>query len=201
MAPRLLEPRQGDPMISTAHEDLSLIPDDLEAEVPGRPLNGEPRLVFRIGARFTTLARSNGDRVVASRVVSHAPVLLAASQAAAASASGSATARVIRSAARQVVERKHFHSSWRAGNRVLGAAGVAQALVTLSAAGGPKATLIQIQQATDKLGAVWVDENKTSPSQGWVEPMLVGAAMLEALLERLGASEIEVEPEVPRPPD
>ena len=187
-------------MISTAQENLTLISEDAEAEVPGHPLNGEPKLVFRIGARFTTLTRSSGGRVVASGVVSHAPLLLAASQASAASASGSATARVIRSAARQVVERKHFHSFWRAGSRVLGAAGVARALVTLSAAGGRKATLVQIQQATDKLGAVWVDEKKASPSQGWVEPMMVGAAMLEALLERLGASEIEVEPEAPRPP-
>ena len=70
--------------------------------------------------------------------------------------------------------------------------------MTLSAAGGRKATLSQIEQATDKLGAVWVDEKKASPSQGWVEPMMVGAAMLEAMLECLGANEIEVEPDAPR---
>jgi hypothetical protein len=193
-----LDFRQANQMISTAHEDLGSIPEDVEAELPGRPLDGVPSVVFRIGARFTSVARSNGDRVLASRIVSHAPVLLAASQAAAASASGSATARVIRSAAQQVVERKQLQSIWRTGNRVLGAAGVARALVTLSAAGGSKATLDQIRQATNKLGAVWVDEKKENPSQSWSEPMMVGAAMLEALLESLGASEIEVEPPVPR---
>ena|SRR5579863_4089006 len=167
--------------------------------VPDIPEPADPAsVVLRIGARFTTAARTSGDRIVASRVVSHGAILLAASQAAAAGASGAATARVIRSAAQQVAHSKPFGTSWQAGGRVLGAAGVASALVALSASGGSSATVRQIREVTDRLGACWADEKRSGPSQPWIQPMLVGGAMLEALLELLGASEIEVEADLPR---
>jgi len=80
----------------------------------------------------------------------------------------------------------------------MGAAGVASALVALSAGGGSTATLDEIRQATDKLGICWAEEKRTGPPQHWIQPMLVGGAMLEALLELLGEREIEAESDLPR---
>jgi hypothetical protein len=66
-------------------------------------------------------------------------------------------------------------------------------VITLGSAGGHKATLKQIQAATDMLGIDWVDGRRTGRSQDWIDPMMVGAAVLGAVLERLGAREILAE--------
>jgi hypothetical protein len=151
-------------------------------------------LTLMVGARFTTVVHSSGGRTTASRIISHGPVLLAAAQAEAASANGAAAARVIRAAAAQVVERARLELLRGDRPSVFGATGIAQAVITLGSAGLSKATLAQVQAASDRLAAIWVDGRSERRSR--VEPMLIGAAMLTAILGHLGASEIEVEAEL-----
>jgi hypothetical protein len=151
-------------------------------------------LLIRIGTRYTTAARADGRRMVGFRIVSHVPVMLAASQAAAAGASGGAAARVLRAAAEQIAERARLETLLGAACPVVvGTAGIARAVITLGSAGGHKASVKQIQAATDVLGIEWVDGRGAGRSQDWIEPMMVGAAVLGAVLERLGAREILAE--------
>ena len=154
-------------------------------------------LVIRVGARYTTAARADGDRMMAFRIVSHGPVMLAASQAAAASASGAAAARVLRAAAEQVAERARLESLLGVICPVVGTAGIARAVITLASGGGSKASLQQVHTATDTLGVNWVEGKRTRRSQAWIEPMMIGSAVLAAILERLGVREIVAESEAP----
>jgi hypothetical protein len=152
-------------------------------------------VVVRIGSKFTCVVRSEGERTVAIRIVSHAAVLLAASHAEAASATGGAAARVIRAAARQVAERARLEILRGLSCPVLGSAGIARAVIALGSSGGSKATVEQVNAATDTLGVAWVDRNNGRAEATWVEPTMIGAAVLGAILECLGASEIEAEAE------
>jgi hypothetical protein len=135
--------------------------------------------------------------MMAFRIVSHGPVALAASQAAAASASGAAAARVLRAAAEQVAERARLESLLGVICPVVGTAGIARAVITLGSGGGSKASLQQVHAATDTLGLNWAEGKRTGRSQAWIEPMMIGSAVLGAILERLGAREIVAESEVP----
>jgi hypothetical protein len=136
--------------------------------------------------------------MMAFRLLGHGPVMLAASQAAAASASGTAAARVVRAAAEQVAERGRLETLLGATCPIVGTAGIARAVITLGSTGGSKATLEQIHTATDTLGMNWAERKRPGRlQQGWIEPMLVGAAVLGAVLARLGATEIIAEAEAP----
>jgi hypothetical protein len=160
----------------------------------------ERSVVIRIGAKFTTAVRTEGERVVALRIVSHGAVLLAASQAEAASASGTAAARVVRAAARQVAERAQLEILRGAERPVIGAPGIARAVIDLGSSGASRATLEQVHAATDTLGVSWVEQKKDPASRSSIGAMMIGAAMLGAILEYLGAREIEAEPEPPAQP-
>jgi hypothetical protein len=152
-------------------------------------------VVLRIGVKFTTAVHTDGERLVALRIVNHGAVLLAASQAEAASATGGAAARVIRAAARQVAERARLEVLRGITCPVVGAVGIARAVIDLGSSGGSKATLDQVHDATDTLGLAWVDRKKDPASRTLVEPMMIGSAVLGAILECLGACEIEAEAE------
>jgi hypothetical protein len=169
-----------------------------EAAAAATPATGQS-LFIRVGARHTTAVRADVDRMVAYRILNHGPVILAASQAAAASASGTATARVVRAAAEQVAERGRLDTLFGTACPVVGTAGIARAVITLGAAGRSKATLDQIHAATETLGMNWAEGRRRGRFQqeGLVEPMLVGAAVLGAILARLGAPEIVAEAETP----
>jgi hypothetical protein len=159
----------------------------------------EHQVVVRVGARFTTVVRTADDRPVASRILSHGPVLLAASQAEAANASGGAAARLIRSAARQIAERVRIEALGGTICPVIGTTGVARAVITFGSSGASRATLDQLHAATDTLGVAWVARKKYGKSHQGVEPMLIGSAVLGAILESLGATEIVAEAESPDP--
>jgi hypothetical protein len=158
-----------------------------EALTPG--IGFRQSLLVCVGIQHTTAVRMDAGQTIAYRIVSHGPALLAAAQAAAARASGPAAARVIRAAAEQVVDRGRLEKLFVTGCPVVATAGIASAVITL--AGGVRATTEQIQVATDRLGIDWARQ------RGSVEPMLIGAAMLGAILARLGADEIIVERQVP----
>jgi hypothetical protein len=183
--------------------------------VLGRSGNGEPgctrpetpacgpsgeRLVIRVGGRFTAAARTSGEQQVACRILSHGPVLLAAAQAEAANATGGAAARVICSAAQQAAERARIETLRGAFGPVIGTAGIARAVIAFGSSGSSIATLEQVRSATDTLASAWVERaNKRAPPQ-WVEPMLIGAAVIGAILECLGATAIAAEAESPGRP-
>jgi hypothetical protein len=168
-------------------------PGNPDQESPvGRPLVGHA-LTLIVGARFTIAIHSVSGRTTASRIINHGAVLLAAAQAEAASANGSAAARVIRAAASQVVERARPELLRGDVSRVVGATGIAQAVIAMGSNGSSKATLAQVRAASDRLAATWVDGKQARRSQERVDPMLIGAAMLTAILDHLGASEIEAE--------
>lgn len=147
---------------------------------------------------MTTVVRAPDDDPTALRIIRHGPVALAASQAAAASASAGAVARVIRAAARQVAERARLDGLRGLACPVLGTAGIARAVIRLGAAGRSRATLEQVRAATDTLAETWVAARQGGRPQAWVEPMMIGSAVLGAVLEELGATDVAVEGEAPR---
>lgn len=150
-------------------------------------------LLIRIGTTSTRTERLVGQRLVAFRVLSHGPVLLAASQAQAANASGAAAARVVRAAARQVAERAQLDSLNGTDCPVVGAGEIARAVITLGSDGRSHATVEQLRAATHALGLTWVADPPDGQSRRWVEPMLIGAAILESALEFLGVDRISAE--------
>jgi hypothetical protein len=71
-------------------------------------------------------------------------------------------------------------------------------VIRLGASGRARARVAQIRTATETLAETWVAGHRDGRPQEWVAPMMVGSAVLAAMLECLGASEITVEAEVPR---
>jgi hypothetical protein len=155
-------------------------------------------LILRVGAKFSTAARSGADHDVPLRIIRHGPVTLAASQAKAAKASGSAAARVIRAAARQVAERAQLDALLGSPCSVIGGSGIARAVITLGSSGRSRATVKEIHNAMDALAATWVEGKTGDLADPWAEPMMVGAAVLGAILDWLGANEIAAEAEPTR---
>lgn len=153
-------------------------------------------LLVRVGAKFTTAFRSVDDHRRATWIVSHGPVVLASSQAIAARANGKAAARVIRAAARQVVERARLDVLRGTGCPVVGTAGIARAVITLGSAGGSTVTADQLHGATDRLALAWLEERKEGRPTPSVEQMMIGAAVLSAVLECVGAGEIAAQVQV-----
>lgn len=154
-------------------------------------------IVVRVGPKSTAVVRTEGERAVAVRIVSHGAVQLAAGQAEAASASGKAAARVVRAVARQVAERARLEILRGLRCRVVGTSGMAYAVIRLGSSGGSRATVEQVQAATDSLAVAWVDGHKGRQEPTWVEAMMIGSAVLAAILECLGVTEIEAEMDSP----
>jgi hypothetical protein len=154
-------------------------------------------VVIRVGGRFTAAARTTGEQQVACRILSHGPILLAAAQAEAANANGGAAARVIRSAAEQAAERARVEILRGTFGPVIGTAGIARAVITFGSSGSSIATLDQVRSATETLASAWVERTNERALHQWVEPMLIGAAVIGAILECLGATAIAAEAESP----
>jgi hypothetical protein len=154
-------------------------------------------LVVRVGCRFTLVAGASDGRLVGFRSVSHGPVLLAASHAEAANANGAAAARVVRAAAAQVAERARLESLVSARGAVVGATGIAETVIALAARGASQATIDEVRAVTETLGITWA-ERRVGRSDAWIAPMMIGAAVLAAILEQLDAQEIVAE-EMPAP--
>ena len=165
----------------------------LEAPVP------EPSIKIRVGSRFTRAVHASDDRLITSRVLPHSPVLLAASQAEAAHASGAAAARLVRAAARQVAERAGLESLALVACPVIGVGGIAREVITLGAGGRTAVTIAELQSTTETLAVAWVTGQRGRPFRGWVDPVLIGAAVLEATLEFLDVDRIAAEESRPDP--
>jgi hypothetical protein len=172
-------------------------PRRLGKDAPAAALATGRSVVICVAARFTTAVRADGDRLIAVRIVSHGPVSLAASQAEAASANGMAAARMLRAAANQVAERARLEKLADTTCAVVGTAGIARAVITLGSDGGSKATLEQVHAATERLAVSWVEAKRTGHAQNWIVQMMIGAAVLGAVLESLGVSEVQAEDETP----
>jgi len=161
------------------------------------PSSAQP-LVLHVGAKLTTAARSGADHDVAIRIIRHGPVMLAASHAKAAKASGIAAARVMRAAARQVVERAQLDPLVGRPCPIIGSSSIARAVITLGSSGRSRATVAEIHGATDALAATWLQSEAADLGDPWAEPMMVGAVVLGAILDWLGATEIAAESEPAR---
>ncbi|HVZ73598.1 MAG TPA: hypothetical protein VHJ20_14565 [Polyangia bacterium] len=142
--------------------------------------------------RFTTVVRVERGAPPVLRLLRHGPVSLAMSQATAAHANGGAVARMLRSAAQQVVERARLDDLPMRGLAVSGTADIARAVVTLAGGGRSVATLAEVRTATETLATSWV-EAADAAGAAWIQPMLIGAAVLGELLAALGAHEITLE--------
>jgi hypothetical protein len=155
-------------------------------------------LVVRSGATFSTAIRALGEQPLAFRFVRHRPVMAAAAHAAAAGGDAGAVARAACAAARQVAERSQLDLLRGIACPVLGTAGIARAVIRLGGAGRSRARVDQIRAATDTLAETWLAGERDGRPQSWVAPMLIGSAVLGAMLEWLGVGEITVEAETPR---
>jgi hypothetical protein len=174
-----------------------------ENDRPGRtglasmPPPGEV-LIVGVGSNFSTAMRAVGGQTLALRMVRHGAVSLAASHAAAASASGAAVVQLLRAAAAQVAQRARLDLLRGSECPVLGSAGISRAVIKLGAGGRSRATLDQVRSATETLAETWVAELRANRPQAGIETMMIGAAVLEAVLDGIGAREIVVDDETPR---
>lgn len=167
----------------------------LEPE-PARPAartGAETRqsLVITIGARHTVVSRAGSAGVICG-LLRHGPVLLAVSQAAAASAQGRALARVVRTAADQVAERSGLAVLFGTEGPIVAAAGIASELAQIASGGGRIATAAQLHAVTERLAMKFVRERRgpVLAQTGGIEILLVGAAVTAGLLAQVGAAEI-----------
>jgi len=172
-------------------------------ELPGRPARAPgapPRevLIVNVGSQYSTVVRSVEHQPLALRMVRHGAVSLAAAHAAAANASGAAVVQLIRAAAGQVAERARLDLLRGSECPVVGSAGISGAVIKLGAAGRSRATLDQVRGATETLAETWLAELRANRPQAGIETMMIGAAVLEAVLDGIGASEIVVDDETPR---
>jgi hypothetical protein len=180
-------------MMSTEDESR----DVAEVELPRLQPTGQT-LVVSVGSKLSTAVRAVGQEPVAMRLVRHGAVSLAAAHAAAANASGAAVARVLRVAAGQVAERARLELLRGSECPVLGAAPITRAVIRLGAVGRSRATIEQVRSATETLAETWVADPRARNDQAGIETMMIGAAVLEAILDGLGAREIAVDEEAAR---
>jgi hypothetical protein len=172
---------------------------DIEMRQPPGGATGISRarktVIVSVGPKLTTVCHPRSDGAPVVRLMRHGPVALAASQALAASATVRAAARLMGVAAQQVTERAGLGELRGSVDDVLGSAGNASVLIKLAGDGRSRATLDELHIATETLVATWVASEKGSEAAQWSEPMMVGAAILAAVLEELGVGEISVEEE------
>ena len=148
--------------------------DETDDPAPASVRPTEETLVVSIGARLSTAVHAVGDQLATLRTLRHSAVTLAASQAAAASASGGAVVRVIRSTAQQVAERARLDMLRGIRCDVCASPGIGGAVIRLGASGASRATIQQVRRATDVLAEAWVAEQRAGRPQRWVQPMMVG---------------------------
>jgi len=149
----------------------------------------EPSIQIHIGSRYTRVVHAVDHRLVAPRALPHSPVLLAAAQAEAARASGAAASRLVRATARQVAEQAGLESLVL-GCPVIGVGSIARAVIARAGDGCSSVTTAQLQATTQMLAVAWVARQRGMPFQRLVDPILIGAAILEATLEFLEADRI-----------
>jgi hypothetical protein len=150
-------------------------------------------LLISVGTESTMVVRpAENDERALLRVIKHGPVALAAAQAAAAKGSAGAVARVLRSAARQVVERAHFPDPPPEADLVLGS-GAVGAVIAICAGTRSRATVAEVRNATDTLAEAWLAAARESRPRAAVESMMIGSAVLGEILETLGKAEIAID--------
>jgi hypothetical protein len=147
-----------------------------------------------VGLKFTTVDRVGGTDRASIKIVRHGPVELAASQAAAANANAGAVARVIRAAAEQVADRARLEDLRPLSGLTLGG-GAAGSVIMLGADGRSRATAGEVRAATDMLAATWLAARKQNQPCTAVESMMIGAAVLGAVLDQLAVAEIVIDGE------
>jgi len=159
----------------------------------------ESSVHIRVGSRYTQAFHGAQDRAVLSRALPHSPVVLAATQAEAARASGVATARLVRAAARQVAERAGLEGLALLASPVVAVGSIARAVITVGGGGRDTITVAQLQSTIEKFAVAWVARRRGMPFQRFLDPMLIGAAMLEATLQCLETNEIAAHHSHPEP--
>lgn len=147
-------------------------------------------VVVRIGFRFSLVVRADATSVVGFRVVNHGPVILASSQAEAASASGRAKARVLIAAAEQVVDRARLDDLRGAPAPVIAADGIASAVIQLASGVGATASVEALRGLTEALSVRWTEGKRSGRAALSIAQLTIGTAVLTAMLDRIGAAEI-----------
>jgi hypothetical protein len=187
------------PCENCAHDDDEVVP-----EMPARrlvplarlPVAGPIMLCVSIGPNLTTVGSASTSEDL--RFVRHGAVALAVSQAAAARANSGAVARVVRAAAQQVIERARLDELRATAETIVGSEAMAKAVITFGASGRTSATIGEVRAATETFAESWVSSTREGrPSLG-VQYLMIGSAVLAAILEALAIDEIFVEGSVPR---
>jgi hypothetical protein len=176
----------SDPEIMSAREDAGRI---CVAVLAGTPAS-KRSLVVRVGERYTTVVFATGSQPAVLWNLDHGRAMVAAAQAAAANASGPDTAGTIRAAAADTVAGSRLRLVRGASSRVIGISNMAHVIVTLAAEGESSATAGQLRGATDTLAETWAEGRTRAFPRGWVGAIMIGAALLEAVIACVGALEV-----------
>jgi hypothetical protein len=178
----------SDPELISGREDAGRI---CVGTLAGTPLTARS-LVIRIGERFTTVVFATGSQPAVFWNLDHSAVMISAAQSAAANATAAHTADGLRAAAAAAIAGSRLRLVRGTPCRILAISNMASAIITLAAEGGGSATPTQLRAATDTLVDSWTDGRVRGFPRGWVGVIMVGAAVLEAIMVGVGAELITV---------
>jgi hypothetical protein len=159
-------------------------------DVLDRMLFPERPLVIHVGEGLTTAMFALGEQPTAFWHVGHESLMATVTQAAASQVSGPDAARLVRAVAHQAVECARLGALQKSRCRLVGASGIVRTVVTLAAEGRSIATSEEIRGATNTLAETWAEGRIGGFASGWVRAILIGAAILEGVIDVVGTGEI-----------
>jgi hypothetical protein len=148
-------------------------------------------LAIRSGVKWTHVVLVTGSQPSVRWSIDHGlllEVLVARTTSTDVSARGISEA--VRTAATSVVPASRLRFVPAQSCSVVGCGAVARAITTLAARGGRRVTAAQISAATDSLAEAWVDALIRGHSTGWYSALLIGCAVMEAVIGCVSGSEI-----------
>jgi hypothetical protein len=157
----------------------------------------EQSFLIRVGEESTTVVLASGADPIAFWRVGHADVKLVCEQAGAAALAPADLARRLDAAASASLRRARLSGVRGSGCRAIAASRLTTAIVTFAANGRPVATREKIQGATEVLAEEWAVERRRDFPLAWVQTLLVGAAVLDAIARCLGVGEVAAEAGAP----
>jgi hypothetical protein len=178
--------------MSSEHDTLSAREDVRRVclgVLAGAPPSGRFLLVS-VGEGFTTAVFALGAEAIVFWNVSHAALVATAVEAEASNTSGRDAVSLLRAVALESMQRSRLGLLGGDRCQIVGASRIARAVITLAAEGGSAATPDQVRNATDTLAETWAEGRLLGFPRARVRAMLVGAAVLEAVVGVLGGEPI-----------
>ena len=148
-------------------------------------------LVLGSGVKWTSVVLVRGSQPSVRWNIDHSPPLgVLVARTMATEMNARCISDAIRAAAIGVVATSRLGPATGSSCCVVGRFDLACAIVTLAGNGKRRASAEQICRATDSFADAWVEALSRGSSAGWYSALMVGAAVMEAVVGCVGAGEI-----------